>query len=62
MGEAESEKKKKLFRVRSYPTRFRKFQKNNIKIQKIKNIIPAFSLGKTEREWPRMSKKKKNLF
>ena len=51
-------KKKILFRVRSYPTQFRKFQKNSIKIKKLKNIISALFLAKTEWERLRMSKRK----
>ena len=58
MGIAEYEKKKNLFRVRSYPTQFRKFQKNSIKIKKLKNIISALFLAKTEWERLRMSKRK----
>ena len=58
MGEAENEKNKISFRVHSYPTRFRKFQKNSIKVQNLKNIIPALFLAKKGRESPRMRKKK----
>ena len=61
MGKAEN-KKKKFIRVRSYLTRPRKFQKNIIKIKKVKkkkkNIIPALFLAKTEWERSRMSKQK----
>ena len=61
IGKAENEKKKISFQVRSYPTQFRKFQKNSIKTQKMKKHHSGFissqnGTGIAENE------KKKKLF
>ena len=61
MGKVEYGKKKFSFPVRSYPTWFRKFQKNSLKFQKIKKHHSLFissqnGMGEAENE-----KKKKKI-
>ena len=57
MGEAENEKT-----IRSYPTRFRKFQKNSIKILKIKKYHSGIISSQNEMGEAKNEKKKKFRF